>query len=1102
MPSHATAVVDLTDPPDRLDLGAADVWHLLLTVDGVPRSELVLPGTGGVVEGELLRAAVLAHGDALLAERATIQRLRKRLGETEPSFPSRSCSVVVCTHRRPAYVPHVLAALGRLDPAPDEIIIVDNAPGDLDCRAQVEAAGARYVREDRKGLDRARVAGLGAARCELVAFTDDDCVPSPAWLQALPELFDDPAVAAVTGPAFAHSLATAAQRQFEASGGFRRGWARRSFDVTTLRPTAAGQIGAGANMIFRRSVLDALGDVFPPELDAGTPTESGGDMYALYKVLAAGHRAVYDPGTYVLHQHRPDSRWMHRTFWGYGVGLSAVLTKVMVEQRELAAPAVWWWLWRQYREVVVRGLMGDAQPVAVRIGWDYLRGGLMGAAAWRAARRQLPASERRPAPGRASSPALRVPRSVANAGEATAVSVIVPTVGRPGAVERCLAALARERADGVPFEVVLVDDAPTGAADGTAVAPPAPTWVRSIRTGGAGAAAARNAGAAAARADLLLFLDDDLVPEPGLVRHHIERHRAAAAGRIVIGYSPPRPALRTLAALGAALWWEDHYRGKRDAGAMTFVEALSGNMSISRTTWERLGAFDVDFGRLRREDWEWGIRALQAGTEIVYAPEAVAAHEFTFTTQAKLAHARDEGAGDALLLERYPAALPSLPAAGWPRELAYGRRAPALLLLRSARLRRAMVPVLDALEWARARQLWQRLFLLAYVAAYDAGFRAGGGRRGASPALLVELASDEPLPPPAVVAPIIEVRLRGRRVGGFRPEEGRWSGALAQRIAGAVPRVAWNAMAQAGPDRGGDPQLTGLTVLLGPARRPGDDRHALALEAAGADVRRLDGPRDAHWAEIARAARAAPAAAIVVSMPGVALSPERLAPALPALAADRVDALVVIARSWLRRPSPLYLASAAVGSRPYAVPDAPPDYVLLAAGRCAALGESVASLEELGSAAPVLELLQRILDGGGVVATRDVPAAPGSAASLRRRRWDLHRSRASLFAWRATSIGPVHGALWGLRFSAAPVAAALVRSAKYGEPRPSAALGRAAAFVAGTARAASVGRRRRRGHRGGRRPELGQPPAADATRQWWGGRNTPPSEESPSTVSG
>jgi hypothetical protein len=341
-------------------------------------------------------------------------------------------------------------------------------------------------------------------------------------------------------------------------------------------------------------------------------------------------------------------------------------------------------------------------------------------------------------------------------------------------------------------------------------------------------------------------------------------------------------------------------------------------------------------------------------------------------------------------------------------------------------------------------------------------------------------------------------------VSGFRPAEGRWSGALAQRIASAVPWVAWHAMAQAVPDGGGEPPLTGLTVLLGPARRPGDDRHALALEAAGADVRRLDGPPEAHWAELARAARATPAGAIVVPMPGVALTPRRLAPALPALAADRVDALVVISRSWLRRPGPLHLASAAAGSRPYAVPDAPPDYVLFPAAHGAALGESVTSLEELGSTAPVLELLQRILDDGGVVATRDVPAARGSAASLRRRRWDLHRSRASLFAWRAASMGPMRGMPWGLRFSAAPIVAGLVRSARYGEPRPSTALGRAAAFVAGTATAVAVGRRRRRRRPSGQQRGPGQPtvPPPEAMRQRCGGRNTPPSEESPSTVSG
>ena len=110
-----------------------------------------------------------------------------------------------------------------MDPPPLELIVVDNDPGDEDCRAEVEQAGARYVREDQRGLDNARNAGLRVARGDLVAFTDDDCVPPPTWLRALGGLFADPAVAAVTGPAFAHSLDTPAQVRFEEQGGHRRG---------------------------------------------------------------------------------------------------------------------------------------------------------------------------------------------------------------------------------------------------------------------------------------------------------------------------------------------------------------------------------------------------------------------------------------------------------------------------------------------------------------------------------------------------------------------------------------------------------------------------------------------------------------------------------------------------------------------------------------------------------------------------------------------------------------------------------------------------------------------------------------------------------------
>jgi glycosyltransferase involved in cell wall biosynthesis len=1076
---HATAIVELTDPPDRLDLGMADVWHVLLTVDGVPRRELVLPSPGCVAEGPLLRALVLSHGDELLAQHDAVGVLRRRLGAAEPEHPRRTCTVIVCTHRRPTYVPDLLAALGRLDPAPDEIVIVDNAPGDLDCRALVEAAGARYVREDRKGLDRARMAGLAVAQGELVAFTDDDCVPSPGWLRALPELFANPVVAAVTGPAFAYALDTPAQRYFEASGGFRRGWSRRSFDLTTLRPAFAGQVGAGANMIYRRSVLEALGEAFPPELDAGTSTESGGDMYALYKILAAGHRAVYDPGTYVLHQHRPDVAGMHRTFWGYGVGLSAVMTKVLVEEHDLGAVPAWWWLWQQYRYTMGRRLLGRAGPVDVRVSWDYLRGGFSGARAWRAARRELAPDERRPPSrsGPASTAASRAPTGARPtdreppAGEPPAVSVIIPTVGRPRAVERCVAALARERAAGVALEVVLVDDSRPGSATAR---PDLPTGVpvRHLETSGQGAAAARNAGAAAAEADLLLFLDDDLIPEPGLIRRHLERQPADGRERIVIGYSPPRPARRTLAGQGAALWWEDHYQGKRDLAAMTFVEALTGNMSVRRATWDRLGPFDVGFGRRRREDWDWGIRALRLGAELVYEHGAVAGHEFNVGTGQKLGHAVDEGAGDALLVERCPEAIASLPAAGWPRGLAGDPRAAlALLALRPAFARRIVATALDVVDRSGWPLRWQRLFLLAYVAAYAEGFRAAGGRRPARPVLPVELASDAAIPAPAVASAVVDVRVHGRRVARVPPHEGRWSGALASRIADAVPWLSWHELVQ-GPAEPAAPDLRGLTVLLGPGRRPRDDAHAAALETAGAVVRRLEGPRAGHWATVDAAARETATGGVVLAMPGAVLTPASLAPAATALGAPGIGALAGVSRRWRRRPGPLHLLSAA---RPYAVPEVPPDYVLVPAARYAAVAEAMDHNARLGLAAPMLEVLQGVLDSGGIAAVCDIPPTGAMGHERLRRHWDLHRSRALLFARRATRIGALRGTAWYLRLGAGPVAADVVRSIRHRHPRPAVAAGRAAAFATGSAQAVAVAMRRN-----GARPEAVSPRSSDS----------------------
>src|SRR5690606_4717419 len=75
--------------------------------------------------------------------------------------PDETVSVVICTRDRPDDLRRCLMALSRCDPAPAEILVVDNAPADdRAMKVVAERPGVRYVRETRKGLSHARNAGV------------------------------------------------------------------------------------------------------------------------------------------------------------------------------------------------------------------------------------------------------------------------------------------------------------------------------------------------------------------------------------------------------------------------------------------------------------------------------------------------------------------------------------------------------------------------------------------------------------------------------------------------------------------------------------------------------------------------------------------------------------------------------------------------------------------------------------------------------------------------------------------------------------------------------------------------------------------------------
>lgn len=102
-------------------------------------------------------------------------------------------TVVVPTYRRPALLHNCVQALAsqRFDKEAYEVIIVSDGPDELTQQAVAQWADKNVVAvrcislPEKKGPAAARNAGWQQANGVMVAFTDDDCLPDPLWLEAI-----------------------------------------------------------------------------------------------------------------------------------------------------------------------------------------------------------------------------------------------------------------------------------------------------------------------------------------------------------------------------------------------------------------------------------------------------------------------------------------------------------------------------------------------------------------------------------------------------------------------------------------------------------------------------------------------------------------------------------------------------------------------------------------------------------------------------------------------------------------------------------------------------------------------------------------------------
>jgi len=248
-------------------------------------------------------------------------------------------SIVICTRNRSSSLKRCLDMLQNQKSRPYEIIVIDNAPSDDSSYLVVQqfGNGIKYFKEPRPGLDIARNTGATTAQASVVAYVDDDVLVHPMWTYQIWKTFSDPDVAALTGLVIASELNTESQQIFEKYWSFNRGYVDQAYDhdfITKYLKSGppVWEIGAGANMAFRKSVFEQVG-YFDERLDVGAAGCSG-DSELWYRILLKGLKICYNPRAVVFHEHRRELDALHNQLFNYmrGHAASALIQQELDER--------------------------------------------------------------------------------------------------------------------------------------------------------------------------------------------------------------------------------------------------------------------------------------------------------------------------------------------------------------------------------------------------------------------------------------------------------------------------------------------------------------------------------------------------------------------------------------------------------------------------------------------------------------------------------------------------------------------------------------------------------------------------------------------------
>ena len=232
-------------------------------------------------------------------------------------------TVVVCTRNRPEHLRRVIDALDLQEWQDFRVVIIDQSDSDM---SEIVRSSDRVtiVRDDHRGLSRARNLAIQCTATPWLAFVDDDCVPEPTWAREVARaLLAHPEVEFVSGYVGADdddggddddhvpvSGSSAAEERI-LSGRWVRPWL----------------IGLGVCMIVRRTAVERLGG-WDERLGAGTADfPAAEDVDFNYRLLRSGGVAYVAPSIRSSHTQWRNADELVDLFGGYMRSWSAFAMK-------------------------------------------------------------------------------------------------------------------------------------------------------------------------------------------------------------------------------------------------------------------------------------------------------------------------------------------------------------------------------------------------------------------------------------------------------------------------------------------------------------------------------------------------------------------------------------------------------------------------------------------------------------------------------------------------------------------------------------------------------------------------------------------------------